>query len=168
MQTKFLYIRTLFFLFFLTFYSITSYAQLKNLGAPKILVGIKKEEVINYFNELNSLNPNPLKKVDKEFDNEGNLTLSVSFPLDEEKYYNCLDMKASFITTKSGNSICDSQTIVFSNDCAEANINQLNKYFTKYNGNEWRFDYSSRLFIKAKLTKNENIYGILYYLSSKD
>jgi hypothetical protein len=168
MQTKFLYIRTLFFLLFLTFYGITSYAQLKNLGAPKILVGIKKEEVINYFNELNSLNPNPLKKVDKEYDNEGNLTLSVSFSLDEEKYYNCLDMKVSFTTTQGGTSICDSQSIVFSNDCADININQLNKYFTKFNGNEWRFDYSSKLYIKGKLTKSEKMYGILYYFSNKE
>jgi hypothetical protein len=114
------------------------------------------------------LNPNPLKKVDKEYDNEGNLTLSVSFSLDEEKYYNCLDMKVSFTTTQGGTSICDSQTIVFSNDCADININQLNKYFTKFNGNEWRFDYSSKLYIKGKLTKSEKMYGILYYFSNKE
>jgi len=147
----------------ITFFYTASISQLRNLGAPDILIGMGNEYVTKYFSDLISMSRNPYYKIKKEFNEKGNPTYEVEFAMDEEKYYNCLHILATFRQGKDG-LLCDSQYLFFSNDVAEVNINQLNKVFTKYSGNEWRKDFNSNLYVEATLHKTNDNYSIFYIL----
>ena len=157
-----------------TLLSLNSYAQSRDLGAPVLLVGMSQEYILKYLNQLNSLSAlnsfdtNYVEKaIKKEYDYSGNLHYSVSFPEVEEKYFNCNQMTISFTKGNDG-LICDYQAIYFTNISADANMNKLNKIFTKYKNNEWRFDYNSKYYVEATFIKIPgDSYGISYYLKTK-
>ena len=159
--------KKIYLILIVTLFNLNLFSQLRDLGAPKILVGMGEDYVLKYFNELNSLSSNSAYRIEKEYNNEGNLTYKVEFAMAEEKYYNCLSMDASFRKGKDG-LICESQSLFFTNVSADANVNQLNKVFTKYKSNEWRFDYNSKIYIEAQFFKVESSYGILYIFRPKD
>ncbi len=147
--------------------NIASYAQLKNFGSPEMLVGMSIEDVTTYFNALNSKSNNKAYKIQKEYTEEGNLQLKVEFSMIEEVYYNCLNIKATFEKVKAG-LMCTEQTVYFTNKVADINIEDLNKKFKKFEGNEWRMTFTKDIDIRATLHKIDDSYMILYLLRMKE
>ena len=150
--------------------SVVSYSQfpikfISNPNAPKILIGQQEKEVREYLNHLITLSSNPYTKVEKEFDEQGDIILKIEFSLKEAKYFNCNWIMAFFSGT-----LCIGHTIGFENEFAEENINLLKANFTKYSGNEWRkyIPNVSSVFIQALLTKDDPFYNIQYlFLNNK-
>jgi hypothetical protein len=122
---------------------------------PKILIGLNENEVRNYFNELISSTGNRNYLIEREYDNEGEMNLSVTFSRTDEVRTKCLWIVCTF-----NESICYMQGTFFSNQSADQNVGLLKNSLNKYSENTWRkyLSISQDTYIEGKFIKQNSSY----------
>jgi hypothetical protein len=148
--------------------SFNSFAQLKNFP---ILVCKDDATIIKYLDSLNAAEGNPAYKVVKNTSDAGNLILTETFGIDDERFYTCYDLILKF--TKMGPfSVCVREDVLSTGKYATPNIDYIkNNFAEKISDSKWEMKGPPELpiFIDATIKMSgDNFCHIQYSLKDLD
>jgi hypothetical protein len=135
-----------------------------------ILVGKDEATITKYFDSLNSLRPNVYFKIKRSTTDDGNLDLSVEFALDDQVYFKCLNLTATFQRVR-GTEYCTSQSIFGEIEYANFYLSFIKDNFTRVSDGIWEIPSSAIKGLKVvALYKKieETHFGIILELREPD
>ena len=131
-----------------------------------LFLGKSQQTVIDYFNKLNSLKPNENYQVKKEKTDAGDLELSVEFSGDDEDYYKCSELTATFQQVK-GTECCTSQSVFGKIEHADFYLSYIKQHFTPVSEDTWQMPSPviKGMMIVATYSKIMDHFGIIFDLT---
>jgi len=151
------------FLAVLLFVAIRSFSQ---VDIVHVFLGKNEQTVTDYFNKLIGMRPNANYQVKRGTTDIGDLDLSVEFSMDDEDYYKCSMLTATF-QRKKGLVYCTSQSVFGKIEYANFYVSFLNDKFTKVSDDTWQMPSPviKGMMIVATYSKIQDHFGIIFDLN---
>jgi hypothetical protein len=130
-----------------------------------ILVGKTDSTITKYFDSLLSLKTNPYYKIEKGTTEKGDLDLAVKFSTDDESFYKCIGITATFQRV-NGKEYCHAQTIYGQVADAQFYLSYIKDNFTYVSENIWEIPNAEILGLRttAEYKKVDNAFVLFFDL----
>lgn len=144
-----------------------SFSQMKSI---KSLILLTEAEATAYLDSLTNLKKDRFYSIRKDTAPNGNLHLSVSFDLSDEKFYTCTSIGLGF-TESNGINYCTIQMLMGTVKYSVSNLSYIKKNFKYISKGHWTKTYKKDIPIIIDVTfDGENdqngVYSIIYQAKS--